>query len=68
MYEDSPYVGVYHSRSFCESYPDVRAYCAHMGSYETNAFLELLRDHETAFLDTCFHNINCCPAVRGVRT
>ena len=54
MYDDSPYVGVDHFRSFCESYPEVRACCAHMGAFETDAFLDVLRDHETAFLDTSF--------------
>jgi predicted TIM-barrel fold metal-dependent hydrolase len=54
MFRDSPYVGVERFRSFLESYPDVRAASAHMGALEVDDFLEALRDHDNAFLDTCF--------------
>jgi predicted TIM-barrel fold metal-dependent hydrolase len=54
MFRDSPYVGVDAFRSFLESYPDVRACAAHMGSFETGAFLDTVREHDNAFLDTCF--------------
>lgn len=62
MYEDSPYVGVEHFRGFFESYPDVRACSAHMGAFETEAFLDVLRDYETAFLDTSFSMSAGAPA------
>jgi predicted TIM-barrel fold metal-dependent hydrolase len=61
MYEDSPYVGVDHFRSFCGSYPEVRACCAHMGAYETEAFLDVLWDHDNAFLDTSFTMSTAAP-------
>lgn len=54
MFRDSPHVGVETFRAFLASYPDVRACCAHMGAFETPAFIETLRDHDNAFLDTCF--------------
>jgi predicted TIM-barrel fold metal-dependent hydrolase len=53
-YRDSPHVGVEHFEAFCEAHPDVRAAGAHMGTYETEAFLDVLRDHDNAFLDTSF--------------
>ena len=52
MFEDSPHVGVDQFEAFLDSYPDVRAACAHMGAFETEAFLALLDDHDNAFLDT----------------
>ena len=61
MYEDSTYVGAGRFRSFCESYPEVRACCAHMGAYDPDAFLDVLRDHETAFLDTSFTMSTAAP-------
>ena len=54
MFRDSPHVGVDAFRSFLASYPGVRACAAHMGAFETPAFLETLREHDDAFLDTCF--------------
>lgn len=54
MYEESPHVGADQFEQFLDSYPDVRAACAHMGAFETDAFLELVREHDTAFLDTSF--------------
>ena len=53
-FEDSPHVGVGQFETFLDSYPEVRAACAHMGAFETDAFLALARDHENAFLDTSF--------------
>ncbi|PSQ37625.1 amidohydrolase [Halobacteriales archaeon QS_9_70_65] len=53
-FRDSPHVGVDAFRSFLASYPGVRACAAHMGAFETPAFLETLREHDDAFLDTCF--------------
>jgi predicted TIM-barrel fold metal-dependent hydrolase len=54
MYEDSPHVGADQFEQFLDSYPEVRAACAHMGAFETEAFLALARDHDNAFLDTSF--------------
>lgn len=54
MYEDSPHVGVAQFEQFSESYPEVRAACAHMGAFETEEYLALVRDHDNAFLDTSF--------------
>lgn len=53
-FEDSPHVGVDQFAQFTESYPEVRAACAHMGAFETEEFLSLVRDHDNAFLDTSF--------------
>lgn len=52
MFEDSPHVGADQFEQFLDSYPEVRAACAHMGAFETEKFLELVRDHDNAFLDT----------------
>ncbi|QLD90491.1 amidohydrolase [Natronomonas salina] len=54
MFRDSPHVGVDAFRSFLESYPEVRAASAHMGAFEVEAFVDTLREHDNAFLDTCF--------------
>lgn len=54
MFRDSPYVGIERFRSFLGSYPDVRACCAHMGTYEHEAFVDAAREHDNVFLDTCF--------------
>jgi hypothetical protein len=54
MFEDSPHVGVDQFRQFCESYPEVRVCSAHMGTFEHEQFFDVLRDHESAYLDTCF--------------
>jgi predicted TIM-barrel fold metal-dependent hydrolase len=53
-FEDSPYVGVDRFRAFRDSFPDVRACCAHMGVFEHEAFVETARDDSNVFLDTCF--------------
>lgn len=52
MFEDSPHVGVEQFEAFLDSYPDVRAACAHMGAFETEAFLSLVAEYDNAFLDT----------------
>lgn len=54
LYEDSPHVGIEQFAAFTESYPGVRAACAHMGAFETDEFLALVADHDNAFLDTSF--------------
>ena len=54
MFRDSPHVGVDAFRSFLESYPEVRGCAAHMGAFETEAFVATVREHDNAFLDTCF--------------
>lgn len=54
MYENSPHVGGDQFEAFLESHPEVRAACAHMGTYEWERFVELVREHENAFLDTSF--------------
>ena len=54
MFRDSPHVGHDQFAQFLESFPDVRACCAHMGTYEWEAFVALVREHDNAFLDTCF--------------
>nr|WP_254536511.1 amidohydrolase family protein [Halomarina sp. BCD28] len=54
MFRDSPHVGADQFEQFLQSYPDVRAASAHLGAYEVEAFCALARDHDNAFLDTCF--------------
>ena len=54
MFRDSPHVGVDAFRSFLASYPEVRAASAHMGAFEVEEFVDTLREHDNAFLDTCF--------------
>jgi predicted TIM-barrel fold metal-dependent hydrolase len=54
MYENSPHVGADQFEQFLASYPDVRASCAHMGTFEYKPFIDLVREHDNAFLDTCF--------------
>lgn len=54
MFEDSPHVGHDQFETFLQSYPDVRASCAHMGTFEWEAFVPLLEEYDNAFLDTCF--------------
>lgn len=54
MFEGSPHVGVDQFESFLASYPDVRAACAHMGTFEWEEFVALLEEYDTAFLDTSF--------------
>ncbi|WP_276259179.1 amidohydrolase family protein [Haloglomus litoreum] len=54
MFEDSPHVGIDRYEPFVASYPDVRSCAAHMGTFEHEAFVDLARDHDRVFLDTCF--------------
>lgn len=54
MFEDSPHVGVERFRRFRERFPAVRACCAHMGTFEHEAFLELARTDGNVYLDTSF--------------
>ena len=54
MYEDSPYVGADRFAEVVESYPELRVNCAHMGTYEVSAFVEMAREHDTVYLDTTF--------------
>ena len=52
MFEESEHVGADQFAEFVASFPDVRACAAHMGTYETPAFLDMAREHEQVFLDT----------------
>ncbi|WP_435196588.1 amidohydrolase family protein [Natronomonas sp. EA1] len=61
MFEDSPHVGVDQFESFLQSYPDVRAACAHMGTFEEDAFIALLDEYDNAYLDTCFSMSSAAP-------
>jgi len=54
MFEDSPHVGIDRYGSFVRSYPEVRSCAAHMGTFEHEAFVDLAREHDRVFLDTCF--------------
>ncbi|PSQ09714.1 amidohydrolase [Halobacteriales archaeon QS_5_70_15] len=54
MFRDSPHVGPEPFREFVDSYPEVRACCAHMGTFEWEAFVEIARANESVYLDTCF--------------
>ena len=54
MYEDDPHVGAERFAEVVDSYPGVRVNCAHMGTYEVAAFLELAREHDNVYLDTTF--------------
>ncbi|MFC7155822.1 amidohydrolase family protein [Halomarina halobia] len=65
MFEDSPHVGLDRFRAFVDSYPEVRACCAHMGTYEHEGFLELARERESVFLDTCVAMASTAPDLLG---
>lgn len=54
MFEQSPYVGADRFESFLASYPEVNGACAHMGTYEWEAFVDLVAKYDNAFLDTSF--------------
>ncbi|MDR9380379.1 MAG: amidohydrolase family protein [Natronomonas sp.] len=54
MYEDDPNVGADRFAEVVESFPDLRVNCAHMGTYEVDAFVEMAREHENVYLDTTF--------------
>jgi predicted TIM-barrel fold metal-dependent hydrolase len=51
-FEASPHVGADAFESFLESYPDVRACAAHLGTYEVEAFFRFAHEYDNAFLDT----------------
>jgi predicted TIM-barrel fold metal-dependent hydrolase len=52
MFEESSHVGADQFAEFVASFPEVRACAAHMGTYETPAFLDMAREHDPVFLDT----------------
>lgn len=54
MFEDSPHVGIERFQRFRERFPEVRACCAHMGTFEHKAFLNIARADENVYLDTSF--------------
>ena len=64
-FEGDPTVGADRFESFLASYPDVRACAAHMGAFETPRFLDLVRTHEAAFLDTTMAMSPRSPSVVG---
>lgn len=51
---DSPHVGVDAFETVVRRHPDLRVACAHLGTYDWPAFVDLARDHDTVFLDTAF--------------
>lgn len=54
MYEDDPSVGAARFAEVVESFPELRVNCAHMGTYEVSAFVEMARENENVYLDTTF--------------
>lgn len=54
IYEGNPHVGVDQFAQFLASYPEIRASCAHMGTFEHETYIDLVREHDNAFLDTSF--------------
>lgn len=54
MFEDNPYVGADVFAELLATYPDLRACCAHMGTYEVEEFVAMAREHANVFLDTTF--------------
>ncbi len=54
MFGDTGYVGIDRFRAFRERFPEIRACCAHMGTYQHEAFVETARGDENVFLDTSF--------------
>lgn len=54
MFENDPYVGADVFTEVVTSYPKLRVCCAHMGTYEVEAFLDLAQNHENVYLDTTF--------------
>ena len=65
MFEDNPYVGFDAFAELVGSYPELRVCCAHMGTYEVEAFLELARDHASVYLDTTFAMSTSAPETMG---
>lgn len=64
-FEDDPNVGVERFEAFLDTYPGVRACAAHMGAFETPAFVELARERANAFLDTTMAMSPRSPSVVG---
>ncbi|MFO7925635.1 MAG: amidohydrolase family protein [Halobacteriota archaeon] len=54
MYENDPNVGADRFAEVVESFPELRVNCAHMGTYEVDAFVGMAREHDTVYLDTTF--------------
>ena len=54
MFEASPHVGIERFRQFRDRFPEVRACCAHLGTFEHEAFLDVVRADENVYLDTSF--------------
>lgn len=52
-----PWVGVAHLDRLLARFPDLRVCVAHMGAFETEAFLERLDRHPGLFLDTTMINV-----------
>ncbi|MFC4540767.1 amidohydrolase family protein [Halosolutus amylolyticus] len=65
MFEDSPYVGADAFAEVVNSYPDLRVCCAHMGTYEVDAFLDLARTNEQVYLDTTVAMSASAPETMG---
>jgi len=65
MFEDNPHVGVDRFVEAVESYPELRVCCAHMGTYEVDAFLALTREHDNMYLDTTFAMSTAAPETMG---
>ena len=64
-YEDHPAVGFDAFEQFVESYPDVRACAAHLGTYEHDRFLALAREEASVYLDTTMALSPRSPAYMG---
>jgi predicted TIM-barrel fold metal-dependent hydrolase len=54
MYENSPYVGADRFAELIASYPDLVVNCAHIGTYEVAAFVEMAGEHDIVYLDKTF--------------
>lgn len=54
LYENSPHVGADRFASFLDSYPDVKACAAHMGTYEVDEFLAFAAEYDSVYLDTAY--------------
>jgi len=65
MFEDNSYVGFDAFAELVESYPSLRVCCAHMGTYEVEAFLDLAREHDSVYLDTTFAMSTSAPETMG---
>lgn len=68
-FEGSPHVGIDRFQQFRERFPEIRACCAHMGTLEHEAFLDIARTDENVYLDTSFamstaskHHVDFDPA------